>query len=131
MTQPRQSHVTPTPFGLEQERLDSGEIVVVAVRGELDLFTAPELREALRDHAEEDPPPHVVADLGGCTFVDASGCQVLLRAARRLAALQRRLAIVNTNPGTGRILSVMGLDELFPVVATRDEALAAVRAPAT
>jgi anti-sigma B factor antagonist len=65
------------------------------------------------------------------TFVDASGCQVLLRAARRLASLQRRLAIVNTNPGTARILSVMGLDELFPVVATRAEATDAVRRPAT
>lgn len=131
MTQPRQSHATPTPFGLAEERLDEGEVVVIAVRGELDLFTAPELREALRVHTEGDPPAHVVADLSGCTFVDASGCQVLLRAARRLASLQRRLAIVNTNPGTARILSVMGLDELFPVVSTRAEATAAVRRPAT
>jgi anti-sigma B factor antagonist len=131
MTQSRQSHAAPAPFRLAEERLDEGEVVVIAVRGELDLFTAPELRDLLRDHADGDPPPHVVADLSGCTFVDASGCQVLLRAARRLASLQRRLAIVNTNPGTARILSVMGLDELFPVVATRAEATDAVRRPAT
>ncbi|MBB4665232.1 STAS domain-containing protein [Conexibacter arvalis] len=132
MTQPRHSHATPTSFGLAEERLDDGEVVVIAVRGELDLFTAPELREALREHTDAvQRPPHVIADLSGCSFVDASGCQVLLRAARRLAAHERRLAIVNTNPGTARILSVMGLDELFPVVATRAEAAAAVRRPAT
>jgi len=132
MTQPRHSHAPPTSFGLAEQRLDDGEVVVIAVRGELDLFTAPELRAALRVHTDAaEQAPHVVVDLSGCTFVDASGCQVLLRAARRLATRERRLAIVNRNPGTARILSVMGLDELFPVVATRTQAAAAVRRPAT
>lgn len=130
MTQPRHSHATPTTFGLAEQRLDEGEVVAIAVRGELDLFTAPELRAALREHVDASEPTHVVVDLSGCTFVDASGCQVLLRAARLLAAHERRLAIVNRDPGTARILSVMGLDELFPVVATRAQALAAVRRPA-
>jgi anti-sigma B factor antagonist len=127
--QPRHSPAPPTSFGLTESRLDD-EVVVIAVRGELDLFTAPELRAALRQQTEAVEPPHVVVDLSACTFVDASGCQVVLRAARRLAAHHRRLAIVNTNPGTARILSVMGLDELFPVAPTRTDAAAAVRRPA-
>lgn len=130
MKEPRDSHVPPTSFRLAEERLHDGEVVVIAVEGELDLFTAPELRDRLKERADGTEPPHVVVDLGGCAFVDASGCQVLLRAARRLALRDRRLAIVDADPGNARILSVMGLDELFPVVASRAEAAAAVRRPA-
>lgn len=131
MTQSRHNPATPVSFGLAEERLEDGEVVVIAVRGELDLFTAPELRDRLREHADGQRPAHVVVDLTGCAFVDASGCQVLLRAARRLAAHERRLAIVNTNAGNARIFTVMGLDELFPVVATRADGAAAVRRPAS
>lgn len=124
----RHHHVQPTPFGLDEERLDAHGISVIAVRGELDLFTAPELRERLRAHMDDPQPAHdLVVDLSGCAFVDASGCQALLRAARQLTAVGRRLAIVNTNPGNTRIFTVMGLDELFPVVATRTAAVAALR----
>ncbi len=131
MTQPRHSHATPTSFGLSEERLDDGEVVVIAVEGELDLFTAPELRDRLRDRIDgPEQPAHVVVDLTGCAFVDASGCQVLLRAARRLALRDRQLAIVNVDPGNARIFQVMGLDELFPVVPSRAAAAEAVRRPA-
>lgn len=102
---------------------EAGDVHVVAVRGELDLFTAPELREALRKLLDgPDGPRDVVVDLSDCAFVDASGCQVLLRAGRRLAALGGRLAIVNTHPGNERIFRVMGLDELFHVVDSRARA---------
>lgn len=124
MTQPRHHHVPPTPFGLDEDRLEDGATPVIAVRGELDLFTAPELRDRLR---EADGETDLVVDLSACSFVDASGCQVLLRAARQLAATGRRLAIVNPNPENARIFAVMGLDELFPVVASRPEAAQALR----
>jgi anti-sigma B factor antagonist len=128
MPQPRQPHEAPPVFALAEERVEDGDVVVIDVRGELDLFTAPELRERLRDAADAPArAAHVVVDLSGCSFVDASGCQALLRAARLLASHGRRLAIVNANAGTARILNVMGLDELFPVVGTRAQALAAVR----
>lgn len=128
MTQPRHRHAPPTPFGLDEARLDEHGITVIAVRGELDLFTAPELRERLRERIDDpEPADDVVVDLSGCAFVDASGCQALLRAARQLTAVGRRLAIVNTDPANTRIFTVMGLDELFPIVATRAAAAAALR----
>ena len=108
--------------------LEETGIPVIAVRGELDLFTAPELRERLRAHVEAHGAVRdLVVDLTACAFVDASGCRALLRAARQLEALGRRLVIVNTHPGNARIFAIMGLDELFPVVATRAEAARALR----
>ncbi len=132
MTQPRHTHAAPISFGLREERLPDDDIPVIAVSGELDLFTAPELRESLRARMDGGGPPvDLVVDLSDCAFVDASGCQALLRAARALASVGRRLAIVNTNPANTRIFSVMGLDELFPIVESRAAAAAALRDRAT
>lgn len=129
MTPPSHPH-TPPPasFGLVEEPLGDSGITVIAVSGELDLFTAPELKELLRDYTDGGGPVRdLVVDLSGCTFVDASGSQVLLRAARRLQAVGRQLAIVNTSDGNARIFSVMGLGELFPVVLSRADAALALR----
>jgi anti-sigma B factor antagonist len=112
-------------FSLEEASLESGEALVV-VHGELDLFTAPELREQLRAQVDRGAA-RLVVDLADCSFVDASGSHALLTASRRLAGHGGRLAIVNTNPAIARVFAVMGLDELFPVVATRAEAVAALR----
>jgi anti-sigma B factor antagonist len=117
------------PFSLEEGSLENGDALVV-VHGELDLFTAPDLREQLRAQIDRHPA-RLVVDLADCSFVDASGCHAVLTASRRLADHGGRLAIVNTDPAIARVFAVMGLDELFPVVATRAEAVAALRQDAT
>lgn len=132
MTPQLPPNAPPTSFGLDEDRLGEDGIPVIGVRGELDLFTAPELRARLRDHMDgHGAATDLVVDLSGCAFVDASGCQALLRAARQLAAVGQRLAIVNTDPQNTRIFTVMGLDELFPIVATRAEAAHALRHAST
>jgi anti-sigma B factor antagonist len=115
-------------FALELERRGGDAAPVLAVRGDLDLYTAPEFREELTRLAESSEQGLVV-DLGGSTFVDSSACRALLRAARRLAARGSRLVVVNRDPEIARMFSVMGLDELLAVVRSRrdaQEALAAV-----
>lgn len=111
-------------FSLQDEQQGGDAILVVA--GELDLFTAPELRERLRRLIDLHPP-RLIVDLTDCSFIDASGCHAILIAARRLATHAGRIAVVNSNPAVARVFAVMGLAELFPVVATRAEAVAALR----
>jgi hypothetical protein len=62
-----------------------GEHVVVEVRGEIDLRTAPALGDQL-DRAFEDAAAAVIVDLSAATFLDSSGLNVLFNARRRLAA---------------------------------------------
>lgn len=86
----------------------------IAVRGELDILTAPELRSQLRtctDHQCGD----VVVDLGALDFVDARGLSVLVEGHRRLRECRRRLSITSPSACVRRLLDLTGLGTLFSV----------------
>jgi anti-sigma B factor antagonist len=111
-------------FGLREDALEDGT-PVLAVRGDLDLFTAPEFRERLAACADAGGGK-VVVDLRGASFIDSSGAAALLQV-RRLYRDEGQVVIVNRDRGIARIFEVMGLDELFSIVASREEAAAALR----
>ncbi|HLJ99533.1 MAG TPA: STAS domain-containing protein [Streptosporangiaceae bacterium] len=71
-----------TPLDLKYEDRDGTAVITVA--GDLDIYSAPRLREMLLTFSEEgtDPVPLVV-DLDACTFLDVPGVAVLVGAARR------------------------------------------------
>ncbi len=68
----------PAEFALSEESLGEGRHVV-AVRGEIDLFTAPELKKTLAD-AIENGAARVVVDLSETTFLDSTALGVLIGA---------------------------------------------------
>jgi anti-sigma B factor antagonist len=111
-------------FGLREDTLSDGT-PVLGVHGDLDLFTAPEFRERLGACAEAGRG-RVVVDFRGASFIDSSGAAALLQV-RRLHRNDARLVIVNRNPGIARIFEVMGLDELFTIVPSREEAEAVLQ----
>ena len=108
-------------FELEVERRDGDAAPVLAVHGELDLYTAPEFREQLAQLAESEE--RLIVDFGASTFLDSSACRALLRAARRLGAHGGRMVVVNKDPEIERMFAVMGLDELLAVVRSRRDAM--------
>ena len=65
-----------------------------------------------------------MVDLSGLTFMDSSAQRVLLRAARRLEEAGPSLRLVNPVGEVRRLLELTGADQLIPVFATVDEALA-------
>jgi anti-sigma B factor antagonist len=108
-------------FSMREDHLEDGRTRVVAVHGDLDIFTAPELRARLEERARQDDGDLVV-DFSNGSFVDSSGARVLLQAARRLRAHDGRLIVVNRDEEIARIMSVMGLEDLLTVVASRADA---------
>lgn len=111
-------------FALSEERLANGAYVV-AVAGEVDIFTAPDLKRTIAQ-AIEDGARLLVVDLTQTRFLDSTALGVLIGAVKRLRPLDGRLAIVNTEPSTAKTFQITGLDRIFTIVATRDEALKAV-----
>lgn len=95
--------------------------LVVALAGELDLYNAPAVREALTV-ALEAAPDRLVIDLSEVAFVDSTVLGVLLEAR---AHLRRRDGLVLAAPGaeTRRTLQISGLDRHIAVADSVDEAL--------
>ena len=110
-------------FELASRQVADGTFVV-ALTGEVDLYTAPELKsELLRLVAEE--PERIIVDLSGATFVDSTTLGVLLGAVKRLRMIGGELVIVCSDLNIRRILSITLLDRAFTIYDALDDALAA------
>jgi len=97
--------------------------VVVSLAGELDLYNAHEVREALIECCAEGPN-RLVVDLSGVKFIDSTALGVLIEARTRM---ENRRAFLLAAPGleTRRALEISGLDRHFAVHDSLDAALAA------
>lgn len=105
--------------GVRRER----GVVVVALAGELDLYNANDVREALVGVCAEEPP-RLIVDLAEVTFIDSTALGVLIEARSRMA---NRRAFLLAAPGmeTKRALEISGLDKHFSVHDSVDHAIAA------
>jgi anti-sigma B factor antagonist len=110
---------------LALERDDSG-LAVLAISGEHDLSTAPNLRRRLDNLLDEGTT--VVIDLSPATFIDSSILGVILDTRRRADAAGIGFAVVHANgaDAVDRVLEVTGLRAELPVHARREEAFADV-----
>ena len=97
--------------GLAVLELDLGEAAGVAVRGELELATAPELSAALDDAIRGTEGPFVI-DLSKVGFLDSSGIACLIRARALLGREDRVLGLICPPGSTRRALEITGVDEL-------------------
>jgi anti-anti-sigma factor len=122
--------VKPAPFEASAAQLEDG-IRVIAVRGELDLSTAPQLEGPLED-AVASGDVSVVVDLSECEFIDSTGIALIVRTWQQLDHAAEgdgtgRVVICSYNDQVRRVLEITGLELSIPLHSTRDEALAALR----
>jgi anti-sigma B factor antagonist len=86
----------------------------IHVRGELDMSTAPELREPLLRLAKGEGV-YVTLDLSGLAFVDSTGLSVLVTGLKRLRQQGGDLTLRSPTPATRRVLEITGLTEVFAI----------------
>ena len=96
---------------------------VLAVRGEIDVAAAPGLREQLIALIE-DGTDRLLVDLEGVDFIDSTGLGVLVGAVRRARAADGDVRLVCTNSRLRKVFDVTGLDEVFVIADTVDDAVA-------
>jgi anti-sigma B factor antagonist len=102
-----------------------GISTVVTPRGDLDVLTAATLRTAISD-AIDGGHAHLVLDASGITFMDSTGIGVLVIALRRSRASDGSFAIAGAHGRTLRTLSLTGLDRVFDMYDTVEDAQAAL-----
>lgn len=102
-------------------------VLVARLEGEVDLANAGQLSAELKQ-AVPNYALGVVLDLGGTSYLDSSGVQLVFDLAERLASRQQRLSVaVPEGAPLRRVLAVVELETAIPVTPTVDEAVAQVR----
>lgn len=99
-----------------------GDICLVELRGELDVYTCRTARKefrALLDSAHR----RLLLDLGRLTFIDSAGLGMLVRLLRRVRDMGGDLVLVRATPSTRKLFRMTGLDALFVFAEDHEQAL--------
>jgi anti-sigma B factor antagonist len=108
-------------FSIEDRRVD-GDTHIVAITGEIDLFTAPDFKQHVAAPIDAGVE-RVIIDLSSTTFIDSSSLGVLIGAHRRLKLRGGSLAIICSNESIAKTFRITGLDGVFTLVSSLDDAL--------
>ena len=96
---------------------------VLAVSGEVDVYTAPRLRERLVDLVSQGHR-QIVVDLEAVDFLDSTGLGVLVGGLKRLRSHGGDLSLVCTQARILKVFEITGLTTVFSIAETVDEATA-------
>ena len=99
-----------------------GDRTIVEVGGEIDVYTAPRLREQLVDLVA-DGKYHLVVDMERVDFLDSTGLGVLVGGLKRVKSNDGELKLVITQDRIMKIFEITGLSKVFPIHGSLDEAL--------
>ncbi|HEX4541476.1 MAG TPA: STAS domain-containing protein [Acidimicrobiales bacterium] len=98
-----------------------GNYAVLAVRGEVDVYTAPRLRERLIELVSQGSH-QVVVDLEGVDFLDSTGLGVLVGGLKRLRSHDGDMILVCTQPRILKVFEITGLTKVFSIHDTVESA---------
>ena len=107
-------------FSISTESVDG--VSVIALSGEVDLYTAPNFKEELLQ-AIESGSRAVLVDFTDTTFIDSTTLGVLVGGLKRLRVKQGELALVITDRNILKIFEITGLDRVFAIHDDREGAL--------
>lgn len=100
------------------------DVIVLTVSGEVDVYTAPQLRSALEERIAAGHKAFVV-DMQEVAFLDSTGLGVLVGRLKAVKKVDGWLRVVCTNERILRLFGITGLDRVLPIFETVDAALAA------
>ena len=101
-----------------------GGVEVVDVEGEIDIYSAPRLRELLIDLVNTNHY-QLVVNLDKVGFLDSTGLGVLAGGLKRVRAHDGSLDLVCTRERILNIFRITGLTQVFGIYQTVDQAIAA------
>jgi anti-sigma B factor antagonist len=114
-------------FDIKTEQLGD-DAYVIALAGEVDLYTAPEFKQQLLEVIGQGGK-QVIVDFSDTTFIDSTTLGVLVGGVKRLRTNDGQLSLVCSDRNITKIFEITGLDRVFTIYPTREEAVANVKSP--
>jgi anti-sigma B factor antagonist len=111
-------------FDIKSEQA-APDAYVIALSGEVDLYTAPEFKQQLLEIIAQGAKD-VVVDLTDTTFIDSTTLGVLVGGVKRLRPGGGQLSLVCNDRNITKIFEITGLNKVFPIHETRAEAVASL-----
>jgi anti-sigma B factor antagonist len=109
-------------FDISTEQLGNST-ALISLAGEVDLYTAPEFKQQLLEVIGQGATT-VVVDLSNTTFIDSTTLGVLVGGVKRLRPNDGQLVLVCNDRNITKIFEITGLDRVFTIYPTREDALA-------
>lgn len=99
-----------------------GEIVILDISGEIDLYNAPEIKDIINKLIEQKKY-NVIINLKEVTYIDSSGIGALISSLSNLRKYQGGLKIINVFASVKKVFELTKLTSFFEIYDSEDEAL--------
>ncbi len=97
-------------------------MTLIDLEGEIDVYTAPDLKQQIINLLDSGVR-HVIVNLTNVEYLDSTALGVLIGGLKRLRERDGTLDLICPNPRIKRIFEITGLDKIFDIFSTEDEAL--------
>ena len=105
----------------------SDNISIIDMEGEVDVYTAPQLKQQIINLLDSGVQ-HIVVNLDAVEYLDSTALGVLIGGLKRLRERNGSLDLICPNPRIKRIFEITGLDKIFDIYSTEVEAMSALKA---
>ena len=115
-------------FAMQVRPIDDAGLPILLLEGDVDLHQSPVLRAVLLAHVETRTPA-LALDLSGVPYIDSSGLATIVEYVRNAQEFGGKIVLLGLSVRVKTIFDLVRLGEILPIVATRDEARAALLSP--
>lgn len=103
-------------MNLEVNLMKNMEQATLRLAGEIDAYTAPQLKESFNSLMEQDSR-EIIVDLEKVTYMDSTGLGVFIGALKSAKEKDKQLKLVNIQERVFRLFQITGLDEIMDLQA--------------
>ena len=96
---------------------------IIDVRGEVDLYSSPKMREAIFSAMKQRPLPTIIVDLTHVTYTDSSGIATLVEGLQISQERQARFKLVGLSQAVLEVFQLARLETVFEIYPTLEAAL--------
>lgn len=101
----------------------TGDALVMAVRGEIDLHNSPELRTQIFDFLGKYSPKRLILNLSQVPYMDSSAIAVLVESLRRVRTFGGKICLTGLQPRVQGLLEIARLGTIFTIAKDEEEAM--------
>ncbi len=104
-----------------ETRTPEKDLPIISLQGEVDVYTAPQLKQQMIVLLEQGAR-EIIVDLTNVDYLDSTALGVLIGGLKRLREVDGNLALICPNARIRRVFEITGLDKIFDIYNSEDEA---------